>query len=363
MLIGIDANEANISQRVGIGRYAYQVLKGIYSLQEKSKENIEFDIYLKSKPLADLPKQKTGWQYLELKPPQLWTRFALPLYLNIYGRKMALFFSTSHYLPPFVKLKSVISVMDLSYLHYPQMFKLSDLYKLKYWTAMSVKKARKIITISNFSKNEIIKYYSVDPDKIIVAYPGVDRKKYKPKRTLNKKDYILYVGTLQPRKNIMGLIEAFSRLENINKLRLLIVGQKGWLYKDIFNQVRKRGLENKIIFPNYVTENQLISYYQEALCLVLPSFYEGFGIPVIEAFACGCPVIASNSSSLPEIVGNAGLLIDPNQPASIATAIDSVCSDQHLRQSLIKKGLIRSKSFNWENPTKILYTTLTETAI
>ncbi|OGG04351.1 hypothetical protein A2W14_07120 [Candidatus Gottesmanbacteria bacterium RBG_16_37_8] len=363
MLIGIDANEANISQRVGIGRYAYQVLKGIYSLQEKSKENIEFDIYLKSKPLADLPKQKTGWRYLELKPPQLWTRFALPLYLNIYGRKMALFFSTSHYLPPFVKLKSVISVMDLSYLHYPQMFKLSDLYKLKYWTAMSVKKARKIITISNFSKNEIIKYYSVDPDKIIVAYPGVDRKKYKPKRTLNKKDYILYVGTLQPRKNITGLIEAFSRLENINKLRLLIVGQKGWLYKDIFNQVRKRGLENKIIFPNYVTENQLISYYQEALCLVLPSFYEGFGIPVIEAMACGCPVIAASSSSLPEIVGQSGLLVNPNNIDQLAKAIEQISYDESFRNNLVKKGFLRIKDFQWEKTAEIIYTTLINTAL
>ena len=114
----------------------------------------------------------------------------------------------------------------------------------------------------------------------------------------------------------------------------------------------------KIIFSEYVSEKELISFYQNAVCLVLPSFYEGFGIPVIEAFACGCPVIASNSSSLPEIVGNAGLLIDPNQPASIATAIDSVCSDQHLRQSLIKKGLIRSKSFNWENTAHIVYETI-----
>ena len=110
-------------------------------------------------------------------------------------------------------------------------------------------------------------------------------------------------------------------------------------------------------------KNNPYAFLAQADVFVLSSLWEGFGLRVLEAFACGCPVIASNSSSLPEIVGNAGLLIDPNQPASIATAIDSVCSDQHLRQSLIKKGLIRSKSFNWENPTKILYTTLTETAI
>src|SRR3989344_443798 len=356
MLIGIDANEANIENRDGIGRYAYNLLRGVYDLNEKNKNAHQFLIYLKSPPLPQLPGPSPNWQYRVLRPSFLWSQLALPIHLIRASNRPQLLFTTSHYLPFISTIASIVSIMDLSYLPYPKLFKFSDLYKLKNWTAASIRKAKKIITISNFSKREIIKYYFVDPARIVVAYPGVDRDLYKPKKLHGKKDFILYVGTLQPRKNIKGLIKAYSLSQNLDKLRLVIAGAKGWLYHDIFTEVKNRGLVGKIIFSEYVSEKELISFYQNAVCLVLPSFYEGFGIPVIEAFACGCPVIASNSSSLPEIVGNAGLLIDPNQPASIATAIDSVCSDQHLRQSLIKKGLIRSKSFNWENTAKIVYT-------
>src|SRR3989344_8647222 len=292
MIIAVDANEANIKNRVGIGRYAANVLKGLYLINGPKQHPKKFQIYLKNSPLSHLPKPSSFWQYKVISPSFLWSQLALPLHLIFQKDKPDLLFSTSHYAPKFSIVPSVICVMDVSFLHYPELFKTTDLYKLKNWTAMSVDKAEKIITISQFSKEEIIKYYNVSPNKIIVAYPGVDRNRYKPNKTFKKRDFILYVGTLQPRKNIIGLIEAFCLLKNKNNLHLKIIGQKGWLYQDIFREVKKRGLESKIIFTDYVTEDKLISYYQDAFCLVLPSFYEGFGIPVIEAFACGCPVVA-----------------------------------------------------------------------
>lgn len=361
MIIAVDANEANIKNRVGIGRFASNVLNGLYQINARKTDPIDFHILLKSAPLPHMPGPSLKWRYQVLSPAFLWSQLALPAYLMFTKSTPRLLFSTSHYSPKLNFIPSIISVMDLSYLYFPQMFKHTDLYKLKYWTAMSVKKAKKIITISNFSKNEIVKYYGIDSDKIIVVYPGVDGKIYKPKRTLGKKDYILYVGTLQPRKNIIGLIDAFSQVKLKNKLHLKIVGQKGWLYQNIFDEVKKRGLEKKIIFSDYVKEDELVSLYQNAVCLVLPSFYEGFGIPVVEAFACGCPVVAADSSSLPEIVGGAGLLIDPNVPSSIAKAIDRIYSDNNLRESLITKGLTRSKAFNWQSASQIIYKTILNT--
>lgn len=362
MTIAIDANEANIKNRVGIGRYAFNVLNGIYRLAKNQNGKIKFNIFLKNSPLNDFPAVSEFWQYRVLKPARLWTQVALPFNLFWEKDKYDLLFSTSHYSPLLSTVKTIISVMDLSYLHFPLLFKKSDLFKLKYLTNLSVKKAAKIITISNFSKSEIIKNYGVLPEKIIVANPGIDFDKFKPDHSVIKSDYILYVGTIQPRKNLNTLLVAFKMLKDLQKLRLVIVGQKGWLYHDFFKAVKKMGLENKITFTDYATESELISYYQGALCLVLPSLYEGFGIPVVEAMACGCPVVASNTSSLPEIVGKAGLLIDPLSPPSIRDAIDKIYSDNRLRQELILKGQNRSKDFNWEKTGKIIYTTLTETA-
>ena len=315
---------------------------------------------LKKTPLESFPPASAHWSYRVLYPSFVWSQLAFPLNLMFSMPKPDLLFSLSHYSPRFTGIPSVVSVMDLSFLHYPQMFKKSDYYKLKNWTAFSVKKARKIITISNFTKGEIIKFYKIDPGRIIMAYPGVDRNIYRPSKTPSKKDFILFVGTLQPRKNISGLLTAFSNLNQKDKLHLKIVGKKGWLYKDIFEMVKKKGLEKKVLFSDYASEKDLISYYQNALCLVLPSLYEGFGIPVIEAFACGCPVIAANSSSLPEIVGNAGLLVNALNPGAITRAIDRISADKGLSRALIKSGITRSESFNWENTARIIYTTLTD---
>ena len=256
--------------------------------------------------------------------------------------------------------------MDVSYIHFPKLFQKSDLRQLKIWTKFSVKKAKRIFTISKASKDDIIKEYGVSEDKITVTYPGIKQVsgiKYQvlsmdelEKKYGIKKDYILFVGTLQPRKNIVRLIEAFARLSRssliINPLSLIILGKKGWMYEDIINSPKKFGVEDKVKFLDNVTDEDLPIFYKNAECFVLPSLYEGFGLPILEAMQNGCPVVTSNVSSLPEAGGDAALYFDPNNPEDIAQTMEKVLSDKKLRETMIKKGFEQVKKFSWEKTAK-----------
>lgn len=364
MKIGLDGNEANIKDRVGSGKYAFELLK-----QFSQNENHELIIYLKDKPLDDLPKESKNLKYKVFGPQKLWTQFALPLKL-LMDRKIEIFFSLSHYGPRFSNIKYCITIFDLSYLHFPQLFKKSDLYQLQKWSLYSIRNSSHIFAISNSTKNDMVEHLGVEPSKITVTYMGYDEKNFKPqskdKITKIKKkykisgDYLIFVGTLQPRKNIERLIEAFNQLvknftpevgfdsSEVSDLQLVICGKKGWLYDPIFEKVKELNLEDKVVFTGYVPDSYLSALISGAKIYVLPSLWEGFGIPVIEAQACGIPVVVSNVSSLPEIVGDSGLLIDPESTESIATGMHKVLVDQKLRHDLIKKGFLNIKRFSWQ---------------
>ena len=372
MRIGIDGNEANRKELVGVGRYAQEVIVHLYALQQKKKTDISFTIYLKDKPLPSLPKVQPWWKYEIIGPKPLWTQIVLPFALYTTKEKPNVFYTPSHYAPRFLPSPSVISIMDLSYVHFPEMFKKSDLYQLQDWTKYSVKKAKRILTISEHTKKDIVKEYSIDPQTIIVTYPGYDKTKFSPpavgselriKEIKDKykieNDYILYVGTLQPRKNIVRLIQAFAYLKD-PKLQLVIVGKKGWLYDDILTKGNELGVSERIVFTDYVEEDKLPIFYQNATCFILPSLYEGFGLTVVEAMACGCPVIVSNTSSLPEIVGDAGIRINPNDVKNISSAIKRVLSNSEIRTTMIQQGFDQIKQFSWENCAEKTYNILRE---
>jgi len=374
MIIGIDGNEANIKKRVGVGRYAYELLRHIYKIQNpKSKiqnNNVKLKIYLKDKPLADLPKEIDNWKYKVIGPRKLWTHFGLPLNLwweKITGKAPNVFFTPSHYTPRFCPCPRVISIMDLSYLHFPEMFRKQDLYQLKNWTAYSVRKAAKIITISKASMDDIIRYYKVLPEKIVVAYPAlmtnikykINIKKIKEKYKIGG-DYILSVGTLQPRKNYPRLIEAFSKLildSQYKDLILVIVGKKGWMWEETVEAPKKFGVEDKVKFLDYVPDEDLPSLYKGAKCFVLVSLYEGFGIPALEAMSFGCPVVVSNISSLPEVVGEAGILVDPYNIGDITEGIKKAIKN---KDKLIEKGYKQASKFSWEKTARKVLAVLEE---
>lgn len=378
MVIGIDGNEANVGERVGSGQYAFELL-GQFAKVKKH----QFVIYLKDSPLSNLPRETDNFKYKIFGPRKLWTQFALPLKLT-FGSKPDVFFSMAHYGPRFSKIPYVVTIHDLSYLQYPEMFRKNDLYQLTSWTKYSVKNAAHIIAVSKTTKDDIIKNYQVAPSKITVTYEGYDKDRFKsqPKTKSDlvknkygvKSDYILFVGTLQPRKNLERLIEAFRQViamhtpgvriattkhtpgvrerytpgVSLSDLNLVIVGKKGWLFQPIFQKVKDLNLEDRVIFTDYVPDKDLPALISGAEVYVLPSLWEGFGIPVIEAQACGVPVVVSNTSSLPEIVGDSGILIDPENVDSIARGIEKVLTGEKTKSDLVKKGFENAKRFSWE---------------
>jgi len=379
MVIGIDGNEANVNKKVGIGEFASELLKQFSGSKFKVCSPLEagsskFEIYLKNKPNEGLPREREGWKYKIVKPSKLWTQIGLPLSLYFQKPRPNIFFSPTHYAPRFCPVPTVISIMDLSYLHYPQMFKKRDLYQLRNWTLHSAKKAAKIITISESSKNDIIKNYKVEKDKVVVVYPGIKEvssikyqvssmDKIKEKYSI-KGDYILFVGTIQPRKNIKRLIEAFAKIINEEKkdLSLVIIGKKGWLYEEILDTPKKLQIEEEVKFLDFVPDEDLPSFYAHAKCFVLPSLYEGFGLPVLEAMKYGCPVLASNVSSLPEAGGDAAVYFDPFDVDDIKEKILEVLNKEKLRKEMTEKGYKQVKKFSWEKSAEQVLGVLEEVA-
>lgn len=362
MKFAIDGYEANVEQRLGSSQVAFELLRNVEKIDHKN----EYTILLPTPPLPDLPKTREGFRYKILKPKTLWTRIALPLYLYTAKIKPDLIFSPTHYIPRFSPIRRIATIFDLSFLHFPEMFEKRDLWQLKNWTKFSAENADQIVTISNFSKRDIVEQYKLAKDRVTVAYPGYDENIFHPignkmivqkilRKYKIKAPYIIYTGTIQPRKNLIRLIEAVSRIDNLN---LVIVGKatgegrQGWMYKDILDAPRSFGIENRIKFLGFVPTSDLPYFLSGALAFIQPSLWEGFGIPVLEAMACGTPVLVSNVSSIPEVVGSAGLLFDPYSADQIEQAIRTIISDQKLRQKYAKASLEQAKKFSWNKMAK-----------
>lgn len=374
MIIGIDANEANQENLVGVGQFAFNVVSQLEKIDTKN----QYIIYLKDKPVKTFPPERTGWNYKIFGPGKLWTQFALPIKLFTQREKLDIFFTPSHYASRFCPSPSVISIMDLWHHLHPEQFKKEDIYKLKKWEAYSVKRAKHIIAISEFTKAEIVRFYQYPEDKITVAYPGYTKFKVHPaaggtklkveeikKRYGINGDYLLYIGTLQPKKNIEGLIKAFSLLttDHYPLITLVIAGKKGWLYGEIFELVKKLNLEEKVILTGFIDEEDKPYLLSGAQAFVFPSFYEGFGIPVLEAMSLGVPCVISKEGSLPEIGGDAAIYCDPYSIESIAEAMGKMLSlNQKQRNEIISAGKKQAEGFSWENCAKKILAVLEQVA-
>ena len=356
ILIGIDGNEANVQRKVGISEYAFELLKQFEKFQIS---NITFQIYLKDNPASDLPKEREGWKYVIVKPGKFWTQLGLPLYLYTHNPKPDVFFSLTHYSPRFSPVPTAMAVMDLAFLRFPDTFNTSDLYQLKSWTQYSVKKATRVFTISEASKNDILKYYQIPEKRVVVTHLGIKPLQHmndqlsvtdvKKKYSLQS-PYYLFVSTLQPRKNIVKLIEAFAKLKDV-KTDLIIVGKKGWLYEPILAAPEKYNVSERVKFLDFAPNEDLPGLYKGAIAYVFPSLYEGFGLTLLEAMKYDCPVITSKVSSLPEAGGEAALYVDPESVDSIAEAMEKI-TDKTLREKLIAKGHEQIKKFSWEKTAR-----------
>jgi len=257
---------------------------------------------------------------------------------------------------------TIPTIHDIGYLKYPSQFTKKDLYQLINWTQASLKNAKHVIAVSQFTKNELINTYHIFPDKISVIYNGVGNpKKFSSdfeKKVLAKfkikKPYFLAVGTLKPNKNYPFLIEAFSMfLKKHPDYQLVIAGKKGWLFDEIDAIVKNLNLDTQVIFTDYIDDTERWPLYKNAVSLVIPSTYEGFGIPAIESQKMGTPVIASDIPSLKEVLNDSALYIDPQSLSTLVSAFEKI-HDNNFRKKLIEKCETQTKKFTWENSAKNL---------
>lgn len=375
MLIGIDGNEANevrsdIGERVGVNQYAFEILWGVYRLNNKRNSKHNFVIYLKNPPKDDLPKENSFWKYQIIPGGGLWVLKKLMPKLLLRQRPDVLF-TPSHYLPPLTAVPSVCTIHDLGYLKFSAQFKKYDYWQLKYWTAISVTVSKHIIAVSESTRRDIVRHYPSAAKKIRVIYHGYDKNRFNERistnlvRLVKKKysisnDYLLYLSTLKPNKNIGGLLEAFKILTTDKKLgkiispkSLVIAGKKGWLYQTIFQKVKDLKLGEYVVFTDFVDEKDKPALMAGAKVFVLPSFWEGFGLDILHAMAVGTPVVVSNTASLPEVAGEAGVYVDPYKPDDIADGLRKVLRMSFREYNmLVKAGFKQASKFSWQKTAK-----------
>ena len=268
--------------------------------------------------------------------------------------------------PPFTPCPVVASIHDLSFEHLPETFKRRSRMQLRLTVRRTARKAAQVLTLSEHSRRDIIETYGISPEKVSVtplAAPAhfapladkteIDRVR---RRYGIRSDFILSVGSIQPRKNLVRLIKAYSLLRQTrsqDKLpQLVLAGKRGWLYQETLLAADKLGLGKSVVFTGYVPERELLALYSGALCFVYPSYFEGFGLPVVEAMKCGAPVITGDRTSLPEVLGDAGLPVDPFDEQGLAAAIARLIDDVELRAELRAKGFKRAGDFSWQQTAR-----------
>lgn len=290
-------------------------------------------------------------------------------YSSFFGKKADVTHFFNYIVPPGVHGKTVVTVHDMVYKAFPETVRGRTKLMLNMGLKRSMKRADVIVTDSEFSKSEIIRYFPQHEAKIRVVPCGVDTDRFHPcteperipavKESLGiEGDYFLYLGTIEPRKNLERLITAYKAL--VNKLgekspKLVLAGGKGWLYDGIFARVERLGLQDKVIFTKYVPAEDMNPLMCGALAFVFPSLYEGFGMPPLEAMACGVPVLTSGEASLPEVTGDCAVICDAYSLKSIAEGLYRLYADEKLRRDLSARGLERAKQFSWERSAEMLY--------
>jgi glycosyltransferase involved in cell wall biosynthesis len=367
MIIGIDGNEANIEKRVGVNQYCFDLLWGIHKLQGQWKNKHEFIVYLKNPPLPDMPKSTKLFRYRVIPGGGAWIIRKLTPDLYQVKPRPDIFFSPSHYVPLLAPMRRVCSIMDLGYLKFSGQFQKYDFWQLKLWSAYSIFVSKAVIAISTSTKDDILRHYPLASKKVFVTHLAYDKEMFNTSIPIDDvrrvkeryaivSDYILYLSTLKPSKNVEGLLEAYSILKKKNKVqktKLVITGKKGWLYESIFEKVKSLGLTQEVIFTDFIPESDKAPLIKGAKVFVLPSFWEGFGLDALYAMAAGVPVVVSDVGSLPEVVGESGVLVNPYKPASIAQGIAKVLSMGDMEYNkLIAKGLKQAEKFSWEETAR-----------
>jgi glycosyltransferase involved in cell wall biosynthesis len=349
MHIGIDISRIATATRTGTEHYTYELLAALARIDQTN----QYSLYCNSVP-ARLPPLGPAMTLRPMPLPRLWTHARLSA--ELLTNPPETLFVPAHVLPLGTPLarrtRAVVTVHDLGYLHFPAAHTRAQRLMLRLTTAWSARVAHHVLAISHATRDDLVRLAHVPAAKVTVVHHGVRtwQANLQDLTDANRR-YFLYVGTVQPRKNLVRLIEAFACFCNqasTSGIELVLVGKRGWLSEAIERRASELGVAERVRFLGYVPDEELPALLHGALAFVFPSLYEGFGMPVLEAMAAGVPVLTSNTSSLPEIAGDAALLVDPTDTAAIAGGLARLAGEPALRAELHRKGLARAAAFTWE---------------
>ena len=346
----------------GIGRYVRELTTALSALDHQTDYSL-FVSGASPARLPDTPGKNFTWKPTRLTPTwlaRLWHRARLPIPVEVFTGRTRLYHATDFVLPPTLPgTKTLLTVHDLSFIRVPETASPSLRAYLERVVPRSARRADHILADSEATKRDLIELYNLPPEKLTVLLSGVDPR-FQPvgdsvvimttrsRYNIGERPYILSVGTVQPRKNYSRLVQALANLRQSGEdVGLVIVGGRGWLEDTIYETIRETGMEEFVRFTGFAEEDDLPALYSGAVCCALPSLYEGFGIPVLEAMACGTPVVTSNISSLPEVAGEAGLLVNPYDVEELTETLKRVIGDSGLREDLIQRGFEQAKRFTW----------------
>lgn len=357
MHIGLNAQLLTLKQNyrgAGINTYIFYLLRAISALELP----YHFTVFLGEREFREhnLDLRYTRWPTHHPVARILWEQLVLPDLLRRTG--VEILHAMAFVIPLLARCPAVVTVYDLSFLRYPQAFRPFNRWYLSRFTPLSVRRARRVIAISESTRQDVIRYLHVAPERVDVIHCGVassfrplparEVERFRRERQLSD-PFILFVGTLEPRKNVDLLVRAYARwrAQDNRVPRLVIAGAKGWYFETIFRAVTRLGLHDSVSFPGYISAEELPLWYNAAGLFVYPSIFEGFGLPVLEAMACGTPVVCSNTSSLPEVTGDAAVLVAPDDEVGLAEAMRTVWESAGLRQTMIERGLARARERSW----------------
>ena len=358
MHIGIDAHAIGAQQG---GNETY-IRNLISALAELDQEN-QYTLYFSTATAADVWRNRyANFGVRLLPPPTPLVRVPLALAIELRRRPVDIL-HVQYTAPPFCPAPVVTTIHDLAFEHLPETFTRRGKTQLRLTVRRTARNAAHILTVSEFSRQDIINTYRLPPARISVTHNGCETQ-FSPHPTTDneaaaikqkfgiRRDYLLAVGSLQPRKNLVRLLRAYALLRTQHpdfQHQLVIVGRQLWLYQEVLREIQQQKFADDVIVTGYATDEDLPALYRSAVALVYPSLFEGFGLPPLEAMACGTPVITSQTSSLPEVVGKAAVLVNPYEEKELAQAIWTISNDVDLRAQLRRDGIKQAKQFTWRN--------------
>lgn len=358
MIVGIDARPTQGSF-TGDATYWRGLITGLSKIESDN----EYILYFYNRLQAPGEPLSSNMQHRILRGLnwRVWSACSFPKALKRDNAKVA---HVQYSIPPFAPCPVITSIHDVSFKRHPEFFSPKDRFILDMGVRFAKRRAARILALTKYTKSEICELYSIDESRVDIVYPGVDSlfrqcgreeslELAKQKYHIND-PYILTLGVIQPRKNLSRLLEGFAILKQNRNIRhkLVIVGKYGWMEENLTCKIDSLKLNGEVLLTGYAPYDDLPYLYSGADLFVYPSVYEGFGLPPLEAMRCGTPVITGDRSSLPEVVGDAGIMVDPYKPEAFADAISRVLADESLRMEMARKGLDQSQKFTWETTAR-----------